>query len=427
MPFDYLAAREENMALCGPSPQILPWRKLMTKKRFGALSVLTVIALAISTLVAPAQAATKNLVIWADAGKAPWIKKAAAPWATANGVTINVVVKDFGKVRDELITGGPKGLGPDLIVGPHDWLGQVVASGALARMTNLNKGAFAGPVLDAMSYKGLVYGIPLYVENVALIVNTDLVPTAPKTLTELETQCAALKAAGKIKVCLEIPPGDSYHMYPLFTALGGYVFGWKNGFWNTKDLGIASKTFLANASKIDTYYKDGILSKDSGYEFTQWFAGKAAYMVTGPWNIGNLKKQTSVKYSIVPFPSGPAQSRPFMGVNGMYISKFAKNAVVARSFLSNYAASSEFQTALFKESGIAPALLDAQSDPAVTASKEIAGFASFSGVAQPMPNIPQMGSVWGDWGNAWTTVSTAKVTAAAAFTLAATNIKKAVG
>ena len=44
-----------------------------------------------------------------------------------------------------------------------------------------------------------------------------------------------------------------------------------------------------------------------------------------------------------------------------------------------------------------------------------------------MPNIPQMGSVWGDWGNAWTTVASGKVTAAAAFTLAATNIKKAVG
>ena len=138
--------------------------------------------------------------------------------STANGVTVNVVVKEFGKVRDELITGGPKGLGPDLLVGPHDWLGSVVASGALARMTNLNKGAFAGPVLDAMSYKGLVYGVPLYVENVAMIVNTDLVPTAPKTLTEMETQCAALKTAGKTKVCLEIPYGDPYHHYQIGRA-----------------------------------------------------------------------------------------------------------------------------------------------------------------------------------------------------------------
>ena len=106
-----------------------------------------------TSLMAPAPAAAKNLIIWSDADKAPAIKKAIAPWASSNGVTVTVVVKDFGKVRDELITAGPKGLGPDIIAGPHDWLGSVVASGALARMTNVNKGAFAGPVIDAMSYK----------------------------------------------------------------------------------------------------------------------------------------------------------------------------------------------------------------------------------------------------------------------------------
>ena len=399
----------------------------MNKKRFGAFSVLTALALALTSLIAPAQAASKNLVIWADSGKAPAVKKAIAPWASSKGVTVNVVVKDFGKVRDELITAGPKGLGPDILVGPHDWLGSVVASGALARMTNVNKGAFAAPVVDAMSYKGLLYGVPFNVENIALIVNTDLVPTAPKTLTDLETTCAALKAAGKTKVCLEIPKGDPYHHYPLFTALGGYVFGWKNGFWSTKDIGIASTTFLANAAKIDQYYKDGILSKDSGYDFTQWYAGKAAFMVTGPWNIGNMKKQTAVKYAVVPFPSGPSQSRPFMGVNGLYLSKFAPNTLVARDFLSNYATSSDFQLAMYKEFGTAPALLAAQADASVTSNKELAGFASFSSVAQPMPNIPQMGSVWSDWGNAWGTVADGKSTASAAFTLAATNIKKAIG
>ena len=150
-------------------------------------------------------------------------------------------------------------------------------------------------------------------------------------------------------------------------------------------------------------------------------------MVTGPWNIGNLKKQTAVKYAVVPFPSGAAQSRPFMGVNGLYISKFAKNSVTARAFLSNYAVSSDFQLAMYKEFGVAPALLNAQADASVTSNKELAGFGSFSGVAQPMPNIPQMGSVWTDWGNAWKTVADAKSTASAAFTLASTNIKKAIG
>ena len=80
----------------------------MNKKRFGAFSVLTALALAMTSLMAPAHAAAKNLIIWSDAGKAPAIKKAIAPWASSKGVTVTVVVKDFGKVRDELITAGPK-------------------------------------------------------------------------------------------------------------------------------------------------------------------------------------------------------------------------------------------------------------------------------------------------------------------------------
>ena len=46
--------------------------------------------------------------------------------------------------------------------------------------------------------------------------------------------------------------------------------------------------------------------------------------------------------------------------------------------------------------------------------------------AMPMWNIPQMASVWTDWGNAWQTVADGKSTAAAAFKLAAANVKKLV-
>ena len=196
----------------------------MNKKRFGVYSALTALALGISTLIAPAQAATKNLVIWADSGKAPTVRTAIAPWAQANGVTATVVVKDFGTVRDELITAGPKGLGPDVVIAPHDWLGGLAASGVIDRVSTVAAGNYASSTVDAITYKGLKWGVPVDVENVALVVNTDLAK-APKTLDELETNCAAAKAAVKgFKVCLELPKGATYHSYPLFTALGGYIF-----------------------------------------------------------------------------------------------------------------------------------------------------------------------------------------------------------
>jgi maltose-binding protein MalE len=398
----------------------------MNKKRFGVYSALTALALGISTLIAPAQAATKNFVIWADSGKAPTVRTAIAPWAQANGVTATVVVKDFGTVRDELITAGPKGLGPDVVIAPHDWLGGLAASGVIDRVSTVAAGNYASSTMDAITYKGLKWGVPVDVENVALVVNTELAK-APKTLDELETNCAAAKAAVKgFKVCLELPKGATYHSYPLFTALGGYIFKWNGKSYNLKDV-VGGKQFQANASKLDEYYKSGVLSKDAAWGFAEFYGGRAPYVIMGPWDIADLKKQTKVKYSIVPFPSGKHASAPFLGVNAFYLSKYAKNKVTARSFLNGYASGKDFGLAWFKASGKQPANLEAAADPAVKANTELAGFASFSAAAQPMPNVPQMGSVWGAWENALNAVADGKSTAGAAFTTAAATIKKTIG
>ncbi|NDF43954.1 MAG: extracellular solute-binding protein, partial [Actinobacteria bacterium] len=354
------------------------------------------------------------------------VRTAIAPWAQANGVTATVVVKDFGTVRDELITAGPKGLGPDVVIAPHDWLGGLAASGVVDRVSNLSVENYASSTIDAITYKGLKWGVPVDVENVALVVNTELAK-APKTLDELETNCAAAKAAVKgFKVCLELPKGATYHSYPLFTALGGYIFKWNGKSYNLKDI-LGGKQFQANASKLDEYYKSGVLSKDAAWGFAEFYGGRAPYVIMGPWDIADLKKQTKVKYSIVPFPSGKYASAPFLGVNAFYLSKYAKNKVTARSFLNGYASGKDFGLAWFKSSGKQPANLEAAADPAVKANAELAGFASFSAAAQPMPNVPQMGSVWGAWENALNAVADGKSTAGAAFTTAAATIKKTIG
>ncbi|NBQ93521.1 MAG: extracellular solute-binding protein, partial [Micrococcales bacterium] len=196
----------------------------MIKKRLGIISAIATAVLAATALVVPsANAAGKSLVIWSDESRAKTLREAAASWASKNGVTLTVVIKDFGKVKDELITAAPKGLGPDLIVGPHDWVGQLAASGVLDRMVNIDKNAYAASGIQGFSYKGLLYGLPYNVENIALIVNTKLSPTIPATFADLEKTWATLKAAGTAKVGIEVPYGDPYHHMPLFSGLGGYV------------------------------------------------------------------------------------------------------------------------------------------------------------------------------------------------------------
>jgi maltose-binding protein MalE len=147
-------------------------------------------------------------------------------------------------------------------------------------------------------------------------------------------------------------------------------------------------------------------------------------MITGPWNLANIKK-SGIPYAIASVPSvNGTLSRPFVGVNGFMQSKFAANKIVARQFLTQVAGSDDFQLALYKLGDRLPALKTAAAK--VTDNKDVAGFGAYGATGTPMPNIPQMNSVWDSWGNAWKNVADGKQTAAAAFAQAAANIKKAI-
>ena len=81
-----------------------------------------------------------------------------------------------------------------------------------------------------------------------------------------------------------------------------------------------------------------------------------------------------------------------------------------------------FGLGLYQDQGRPPALKTAIAQ--ISGDKDMAGFAAAGVGAVPMPNIPQMASVWTDFGNAWGAVLTGKLKAAPAFQQAAVDIAK---
>ena len=339
----------------------------MSKKRLGVVGAIATAALAISSAVVPAQAAGKTLVIWADADRAKTITKLSADWAAKNGVTLTVVVKT--DVRAATVEAAPKGVGPDLVVGAHDWVGQLAASGILEPMTGVNKSLFASSAIAGFTYNSILYGVPFGTENVALITNTKLAGGAPTSWADLESTGLALVKSGAATHALFSPCGgtsscDPYHHFFLNTALGGYVFGSRGGnagSLNTKDIGLGSKTFLKNAALLDKWVAEGLIDKGTGsgadYDFKDWYAGKVPYMITGPWNLGNIQK-AGFSYAItaVPAPVAGLKAVPFMGAQGFMLSKFTTNKLLARKFLNEVVSTDSFQTGLYKLGGRPPAL-----------------------------------------------------------------------
>ncbi|MCL6567367.1 MAG: extracellular solute-binding protein, partial [Meiothermus silvanus] len=89
--------------------------------------------------------------------------------------------------------------------------------------------------------------------------------------------------------------------------------------------------------------------------------------------------------------------KPFVGVQGVAINAYSKNKTAAANF-AKLLVSEQSQISFNQAGGRIPvsktAVARLKDDPVV------AGFSPVIASGTPMPNIPEMGKVWGPWGNA---------------------------
>ena len=356
-----------------------------------------------------AKAAQLTLKIWADRDRETAVRRVATAWGSRRGINVEVVQKDFGKIRDDLKTVAASEA-PDVIVGAHDWTGELAANGLVVSIfprASLKK-QFPKYALDAFSYGRAslrLYGAPVALENVGLVVNTRLA-RVPKNFADLQKQALAFKKKASGNLALAIPQGqngDAYHMYPLFSGLCGYVFGrTRAGTYNVNDIGLDAPRFLKNASKIDSWNKTGFINSkvDYGQAKNAFLDRKAAFWVTGPWESDALKK-SGLRYRIVQMPKISCNSRPFLGVQGFMVTRFAAThrvGAAAKDLVGNYMMGAGPQATLAAANGRFPANRTAGKRVRDTVLSQF-GKAGLGGV--PMPNVPQMNSVWAELGGAW--------------------------
>lgn len=349
-----------------------------------------------------------DLVIWADDTRTPVLQPIAAAFGEAEGLDVQVVEVPYDEIRDNLSIQGPAGEGPDIIIGAHDWLGELVSNGVVEPI-DLGPAAadYTDVAVQAFTYDGQVYGLPYAIENIALVRNADLVPEAPATFEELEATALALKADGTVDVPLAIQqgPADPYHNYPMFSALGGYVFGQDaDGSYNADDLGIDSPGGLAAAQKFADWSAEGLISKDVTYDIMidSFSSGKAPFAITGPWAISSFADVNFVVEPIPPVEGGtPA---PFVGVQGFMISSFSENVDLAKTFLLDYLNTEDVQLALYDAGGRPPAMTSAFEK--VSSDPIIEGFGLSGQNGQPLPAIPAMAVVFDNWTDAYNLIFT---------------------
>lgn len=385
---------------------------------------LALAALTLSGSVVPALAQDdEGLTIWTDETRAPVIQEIGDAFTEEYGIPVTVVQLGFGDIRDQLITAGPAGEGADIIIGAHDWLGQLVENGLVAPLDLPEDIAanFVPVSLEAFTYNGQLYGLPYAIENVAFYRNTDLVPEAPATWDEVATVSQELIDSGASQYGFVLQSGDPYHMYGILTAFGGYVFGKTDEGYDAEDVGIDSEGSVAALEYLTGLVEAGTLPVTTGDEATALFeSGDAAMIISGPWFIQRFT-DAGLPFAVSPIPAGPGgPGAPFLGVQGFMVNSFSDNPDLALAFLTDYLATEEAMTAIF-ESGDRPS---AYSPVLETITDEnLLAFGEAGTVGNPMPAIPEMSSVWSAWGDAETLALQGQVTAADAFANAAQQIR----
>lgn len=361
------------------------------------------------------------ITIWADDTRAPILAALGEEFQAAYGVGLNV--EQVADIRDQFVIAAPAGEGPDIIVGAHDWLGQLVASGLLAPIDLGDKAdSFTDVSLTGFTFDGELYGMPYATENMAFFYNTDLVETPPTTWDEVVAMGTALQESGDVTFGFGLT-GTTYDAFPLQTAFGGYVFGRDDaGNYDPTDVGIDSEGMIAAGDWIAQEIADGFMSDNTDWDTTHalFETGEIPFLMAGPWALDRIR-ESGVPYAITTFPDG---GQPFAGVQGFMVNALSENVLLAQAFLTEFVATDEVMTELYQSNNRPSAF---KSVLEATDDADLAAFGEAGANALLMPAIPEMGSVWASWGDAFTLIIQGEQSSADALANGAAQIRDLIG
>jgi len=376
----------------------------MKKIAISAILGLALILGMVSTAAAEDKAAGKApLQVWVyDQSRIDTLTQIGKDFEKKYGIPVKVSMVDLGQIRTQFLLAASGGECADVAIIPHDNLGNLVANDAVLPVElGAKKKEILAPAIDGFMYNGKLYGLPLSVENIGFFRNTDLVPQAPATWDDMIAIGTKLVKDGKCQVIMGFPDA-TYNSYPFFSSYGGVIFGKnKDGSLNANDVQIASDGFVQGLTVMTGMVTNKLVPEASDWDGAHvlFETGKAPFIMTGPWALERFKN-AGVHYAISAFPAakkGGQAGAPFLGVQGMIVSKSSKQAKLAQAFVVNYIATKANMEALHNADQRPSAW---KSVAAATKDPDSAGFAAAGVNAIPMPSIPAMGFVWDSWVNA---------------------------
>lgn len=371
----------------------------MIQHKIGKVAALTVAAGLISGFVsAPVHATSNTIVVWADETRGPNLQKViAAKGDWVPGYTIKIVPFSSFDALKTAFDNATDITGPDIVVGANDWVATGAKNGKLAPVTLSSsvRSKFTANNFFDLSYQGVLYGVPLDVNNVAMIYNSKLTGK-PGTMGQMVNFYLRHKAADKLTAGLCVAGGGmSWGAASVLGALGGapYVMTPSGTVSATADpvpadvVGANIKSlFLTKSGKSNGFFP----ATDTGCK-TAFLAGTVPYAIIGNWEWQDYVK-AGFDMNLMPVPGMKhgTYGKAFASVSGAMLTVYAAKHGVdqgAKSLLNNFFGSAAGAVAYENIELRPPAQKAAQKDASISLAQK--GF----GKAGTIAGIPQIGAI----------------------------------
>jgi len=365
-------------------------------KRLSMGFVVTAALALTAGLLTPAKAAT-TVLVWADESRGPNLVKTLkdkSDWV--DGVEIEVKSFSGFDALKTAIDAATATSGPDIVVGANDWVPTLAKNGKLAplTLTAAQRARFSAPQFYDLTYKKKLYGIPVDVNNVAMVYNTKLVTTAPKTFGDMVDYYKANKTSKNLKAGPCVAGGGmSWGAHSVASALGADAYYFnpdgrinKSKTFNPNVFGANVKKFLLDGKKSNGFFP----ASDTGCK-DNFLAGSVPFAIIGNWDWTDYTAK-GFTMNLMPVPGATAgqNGNAFGSVSGALLTTFAATRgreAAAKSVLTDFFGSTAGQVAYQKYEKRPPAEKGAASSASVTDGQK--GFGASASAA----SIPQVGAI----------------------------------
>ncbi|WP_300381595.1 maltose ABC transporter substrate-binding protein [Clostridium sp.] len=342
-----------------------------------------------------------KLTFWTLSGDSEYGKAVAQAFEEKYGIKVDVQENGMESVS-KMMLDGPSGNGADIFMGPHDAFLVSKDAGIIAELSEEGSKTVKNEIdevaVNTVSLDGKVYGVPVSIENYALLYNKDLVTGEPaSTMEQIKEEAGAYNDPSQNKFWYITVPTDGY---PAFTFLSSYGFELFGPIGTDGDNpGFDTPEFVKGLEAISKL-KDIIPIKAEDLKMEtmslleqNFKEGKTAYYPIGPWLVKSLKEE-NINFGVTPLPTMDGkQLRSFSGVQNAYVSAYSEYPKAAELF-ALFLTSDEAANFLYEKSYRITAKKDITNVTGLMADEELRVFSEAFKTSVPMPSTKRLSYYW---------------------------------